>query len=112
MKFLSNNTLIHMIKRIILPALLIAFITICGKVMAQNEKVVDEIVALVEGFSSTDKEQKIIWRKTFPILPKESFESKDKTDSLKSEGLEFLNLLVIYSDGDNDVNNANLATCL
>jgi hypothetical protein len=44
-----------------------------------------EIVALVEGLTGSDKEQKIIWQKTFPILQKESFEAKDKVVSIEKE---------------------------
>jgi hypothetical protein len=44
-----------------------------------------EIVALVEGLTGTDKEQKIIWQKNFPILSKENFDSKDKIVSIDKE---------------------------
>lgn len=44
-----------------------------------------EIVALVEGFTGADKEQKVIWKKSFPIAPKESFEAKDKSISIEKE---------------------------
>jgi hypothetical protein len=44
-----------------------------------------EISAIVEGFTGNEKEQKIIWRKMFPILKKEAFESKDKSIAFEKE---------------------------
>jgi hypothetical protein len=44
-----------------------------------------EIIALVEGIIGNDKEQKIIWQKTFPILQKETFEANDKVVSINKE---------------------------
>jgi preprotein translocase subunit SecE len=44
-----------------------------------------EIIALVEGLIGNDKEQKIIWQKTFPILQKETFETKNKIVSIEKE---------------------------
>jgi peptidyl-prolyl cis-trans isomerase SurA len=47
MKYLKNNLPIHMIKRMIMPALLILLVVSVFQAKAQNEKTVDEIAALV-----------------------------------------------------------------
>lgn len=44
-----------------------------------------EISAVVEGFTGNDKDQKVIWRKVFPIIKKEAFEAKDKSLSFEKE---------------------------
>jgi preprotein translocase subunit SecE len=46
-----------------------------------------EISAVVEGFTGNEKEQKIIWRKVFPIQKKEAFESRDKVIAFEKEVL-------------------------
>lgn len=38
-----------------------------------------DIVALLEGTTGTDKDQKTIWQKTFPISEKQNFQSHDKS---------------------------------
>ncbi|ERI92103.1 hypothetical protein HMPREF1982_02643 [Clostridiales bacterium oral taxon 876 str. F0540] len=44
-----------------------------------------EIVALLEGTVGSDKDQKILWQKTFPISQKQSFELKDKSVAIEKE---------------------------
>jgi peptidyl-prolyl cis-trans isomerase SurA len=49
MKYSRNNFPVHMIKRLVIPALLILFLgsVMQAKAQSENEKVIDEIVALV-----------------------------------------------------------------
>jgi len=47
MKYSRSNFHAHMIKRLVIPALLILFLGSVLQGKAQNEKVIDEIVALV-----------------------------------------------------------------
>jgi len=47
-----------------------------------------EIIARVEGTVIRDKDEQVIWKKDFQLLPKENFNTKDKTVSIR-KAVEF-----------------------